>query len=188
MEKTKLLQQAEREVEARAAIGRPPIEMDVNIVRRLRETHHTIEEVAAIFNVSPRTVKRRIADDPEFKAAWEAGIAYGKASLRRLQFKHAQMPNSAGVQMTIHLSKHWLGETDKTALELSGSVDGNVTVTQYDRISSKLDGIGKRLNDRVAQIAAAAGARTNPGEPVGSPAAGDVAAAGAPAGPAGAAG
>ena len=142
--------------------GRPPKTIDAEQLRKMRALQMTEEEIAAVFNVSTRTLARRIKVEP-WKGAWELGRSEGHASLRRLQWQHAQMPNSAGVAMTIHLSKHWLGETDKAALELTGKDGGPIEVsTARERVHAKLDNIAERIKSRVAGIAAAAGATKLP--------------------------
>lgn len=147
--------------------GRPPVKIDEDQLVALGKLNCTIEEVAAFFSTTKRTVVRRFSGNAQLKAAFERGLQHGKIGLRRLQWRHAQMPNSAGVQMTIHLSKHWLGETDKAALELSGRVDSSVEVTSArERVARRIDDLAKRIESRVAGIAAAAGAATLSGEPV----------------------
>jgi hypothetical protein len=148
--------------------GRPAVNIGADELRKLAALQHTYEELAFFFNCSKRTIIRKM-QNPELLEAYELGKAGGRASLRRLQWRHAQMPNAAGVQMTIHLSKHWLGETDKSALELSGRVDATVEVkSARERVNRKLDALSERIARRVAGIAAQAGAETVPGEPVGS--------------------
>jgi hypothetical protein len=41
--------------------------------------------------------------------------------------KQSRLMNSAGVQMAIHLSKHWLGMTEKTPLETGNPIIVNIT-------------------------------------------------------------
>jgi hypothetical protein len=52
--------------------------------------------------------------EEEFRDVWEQGKAERRIALRRLQWRHAQGTGSSAVQMTIHLSKHWLGEAHET--------------------------------------------------------------------------
>jgi hypothetical protein len=65
------------------------------------------------------------------------------------QWKHAKRPDSSGVAMTIHMSKHLLGQNDK-ALHL------NLTVEQVDEIIARLErerarvNAGEQLRDRSA--------------------------------------
>lgn len=147
--------------------GRPPVVIDLAMLERIALLQPTYAELAHVFKTTERTIKKRMKDE-QFRRAFELGKAGGTLNLKRLQWRHAQMANSAGVQMTIHLSKHWLGETDKAALELTGKVDSTVEVkSARDRVADKLDALSERIARRVAGIAAAAGAATVSGEPVG---------------------
>lgn len=148
--------------------GRGRVFIDAEILRGLAQIQCTIAEAAAVLKVTKRTLLRRL-EEPKFKEVWVRGQAEGCASLRRLQFRHAKMPNSAGVSMTIHLSKHHLGQTEKAAIELSGRVDSTVEVntSARDRVNAKLDTLAKRISRRVDGLAAAAGAQRATGEPVG---------------------
>jgi hypothetical protein len=67
-----------------------------------------------------------------FFEAWEKGQAVGAVALRQLQWKHAKRPDGSGVAMTIHMSKHLLGQNDK-ALYL------NLTVQDVDEIIARLE-------------------------------------------------
>ena len=67
-----------------------------------------------------------------FYQAWEKGQVAGAVALRQLQWKHAKRPDSSGVAMTIHMSKHRLGENDK-ALYLS------MTLQDVDELIARLE-------------------------------------------------
>ncbi len=157
--------------ETKKSAGRPRIEIDLSLLKALGAVQCTIEEIcqgliAAGVNLDVRTLKRRLME-PRYRSVWEGGKAEGRVSLRRLQWRHARMPNSAGVQMTIHLSKHVLGETDKSLVELAGRVDSTVEVTSArDRVNRKLDAIAERIARRVDRLAVAAGAGTRAPEAV----------------------
>lgn len=89
-------------------------------------------EAAAFFQVSERTIIRRLKDRVWFEA-WDQGRAVGRVSLRRLQWKHAQKEGSAAVQMTIHLSKFNLGETERS-LQISGPGGGPIPVFDVSKL------------------------------------------------------
>jgi hypothetical protein len=110
-------------LEDKATGGRARVFIDHGILKALAEIQCTIEEAAAVLGVSKSLLLRRLKDT-NIKASWETGQAIGRVSLRRLQFRHAKMPNSAGVSMTIHLSKHHLGQTEKSLVEMSGEGGG----------------------------------------------------------------
>lgn len=153
--------------------GRKRAFINKEVLKALATIGATQEEICAGLvavgcTLNVRTLKRRLQED-EFREIVEQGQAELRLSLRRLQLRHAKMPNSAGVQMTIHLSKHVLGQTEKAALELSGKVDSHVEVSSArDRVFRKLDNIAERIARRVDGIAVAAGATTASKQPVGS--------------------
>ena len=99
--------------------GRPKVEIDVLQLEKLGALHATTEEVAAFFGCEKRTIISRLKE-PALKLAFENGKQNGKLNLRRLQLRLAQGTGSGAVNMTIHLSKHLLGQTDKSLLELTG--------------------------------------------------------------------
>ena len=151
-------------IKPKHAGGRPKIKVDHRLLRKLAEFQATEVEAAAFFEMSPRTMIRRLKE-PALRDVWEQGKANGRVSLRRLQWRHAKLPNSAGVQMTIHLSKHYLGQTDRSAIEMSGRVDSTVEVTSArERVNHKLSDLSERIRSRVAGIAVAAGAKPAPVE------------------------
>ena len=109
-------------------VGRPPLEIDRRMLEQLASIGCTIEEAAGVIGCGRRTLFDRLKD-PELKEVWETGQLKGKVSLRRLQWRHANGSGSSAVNMTIHLSKHRLGETDKAAFELSGPGGAPIQVT-----------------------------------------------------------
>ena len=73
-----------------------------------------------------------VLQEPVFYQAWEKGQAVGAVALRQLQWDHAKRPDASGVAMTIHMSKHRLGQNDK-ALHL------NLTVQDVDELIARLE-------------------------------------------------
>jgi len=67
-----------------------------------------------------------------FYQAWEKGQTVGAVALRQLQWEHAKRPDASGVAMTIHMSKHRLGQNDK-APHL------NLTVQDVDELTTRLE-------------------------------------------------
>jgi hypothetical protein len=106
--------------------------IDADNLRKLSALRCTVEEAATFFKTVKRTLLRRLKDDPVLAEAWENGKNEGRIALRRLQWRHAQMPNSGGVQMTIHLSKHELGEHDR-------QLNLNMTVEDIDDAIRELE-------------------------------------------------
>lgn len=97
-------------------------QIDYKKVRKLASIHCTQREMASVLDIPFDTFRNMVSSDPLLKEAIDLGQEYGKASLRRLQFRHAQGFGPAAVAMTIHLSKHWLGETERSTLEIDGSI------------------------------------------------------------------
>lgn len=117
-------------------IGRPPIDVKPEDLEKLGALHATYEEVAGFYGCSKRLIIDRMKN-PDLLLAFNNGKAKGKLNLRRLQMHHAQGTGSGAVNMTIHLSKHLLGQTDKSLLELTGkdgapmqTINGNMTPQQ----------------------------------------------------------
>lgn len=85
--------------------GRPKKEVDLKQVQRLSAIMCTQEEIASVLSVSVDTLSRT----PGFAEAYKSGKETGKASLRRLQWRHAQT-NPA---MAIWLGKQYLGQSER---------------------------------------------------------------------------
>ena len=129
--------------------GKPACAIDVTQLEKLAALHCTIDEAAAFFGCCKRTMLRYLdetARDSMYREAWERGRQNGKSSLRRLQWKHANETGSSAVTMTIHLSKHWLGETEKSLVEMTGR-DGGPVAVQHDGSARRI------LEERIAAIA-----------------------------------
>ena len=84
--------------------GRPKKEIDYDAVEKLAKIQCTQEEIANFLGISIRTLLR----DEKFKEICERGRESGKASLRRIQWKHAEKSAS----MAIFLGKQYLGQKD----------------------------------------------------------------------------
>jgi len=85
-------------------IGRPPIQIDPEIVKNLAMIQCTTEEIASVLGVSKDTLERR------FAATIKEGRETGRSSLRRHMWKKVEGGN---VVMMIWLSKQILGMRDK---------------------------------------------------------------------------
>ena len=121
-----------KEPREKAKIGRPPVEIDPKILKQLAFLRCSIEDAATAFSTTKRTLLRRLKEDEALAEAWEKGRSEFRIGLKRLQWRHAQMANSAGVQMAIHLSKHELGEHDR-------QLNINMTVEEIDEAIRELE-------------------------------------------------
>ena len=96
----------------------------------------TQAEAAAFFGVSQVKFKRLLDNDKRVRKAWEEGFEKGKLSLRRKQMRLA----GTNAQMSIHLGKQYLGQTDSKSLELTGVGGGpleTLDVTKLDASERK---------------------------------------------------
>src|SRR4051794_19839949 len=89
--------------------GRPPIQLNMEMVETLASIQCTDEEIAAALRVSVDTIARR-KQNPEFAEVLAAGKALGRMSLRRLQWQAAK---GGSVPMMIWLGKQLLGQRDR---------------------------------------------------------------------------
>lgn len=110
-------------------VGRPKLELDAVEVGKLAEIGATQDEIAHFFGVSEKTVRRRLKEEPELRAAWETGLARCRISLRRQQLKLA----GRNAAMAIFLGKNFLGQRDYQRLEHAGSI------TAHDSAIADLD-------------------------------------------------
>ena len=92
-------------------------DLDKNIFEELCHIQCTQKEIASVFRVHPDTVRDWVARayGEDFSTIYEKFSDDGKASLRRIQFKHAEK----SVPMAIWLGKQWLNQRDRisTAIE-----------------------------------------------------------------------
>ncbi len=89
-------------------IGRPPCPIDPVELEKLAGLNCTIEEIAAWFECSEKTIDRYF-HTPKGKTAIDRGRAKGRISVRREQFKLLQKGNAT---MGIWLGKQLLGQRD----------------------------------------------------------------------------
>jgi len=91
------------------------------LLENLCRINCTKEEIASVFEISPDTVERRIAEQfgVTFAVFLKRYEGEGKVSLRRLQWASAKKGN---VTMQIWLGKQYLAQSDKVATVSSGDV------------------------------------------------------------------
>ena len=114
--------------------GRREAVIDVVQLEKLAALACTIEQAASVLDVSKRTLLRRLRE-PKYKRIWEDGLNKGNVSLRRLQWTKALANTPASVAMVIHLSKHRLGETDKSLVEMTGKDGGPIQTVDWSQLS-----------------------------------------------------
>ena len=103
-------------------IGRPRVKIDLLELEKLCNLQCTVDEIAAFFGVSSRTIDRR-AQSGKFREIIEHGRAKGRISVRRNLFRQA---NAGNVAASIFLAKNILGYRDVVANEHSGPNGGPI--------------------------------------------------------------
>lgn len=100
--------------------GPKEIQVDWAKVNQMLLIQCTAEEIASVLGMSVDTLSRRCESDHKLKFAEYSAIKRqgGKASLRRMQWKHAENTPA----MAIFLGKNILDQSDKRDLNLSGSL------------------------------------------------------------------
>lgn len=82
-------------------------------IRALAQIHCTQAEAAAVLLVSREEFNRFLSAHSEIRAIWDAGMNFGRASLKRWQFQAAERGNTT---MQIWLGKQYLGQRDQAAV------------------------------------------------------------------------
>lgn len=103
----------------------------ISELKRLCELQCSLEEIAAAFFITVDALKKLMDKDPAIKAAIDHGNSTGKISLRRKQFRLA----SSSASMAIHLGKQYLGQHDRSQVELSGPEGGPIESFDYSKLS-----------------------------------------------------
>ena len=127
------------------------IPIDVDQTRKLATIGCSQFEIAMVLGCGVQTFQRRLKEEPQLAAAYQLGQVQQFVNLRRLQWRHARADN--GTQMTIHLSKHRLGEHDKSMVL-------NMSVEDLDLLINELE---RRMVDVTPQTGIED--RTDVGEP-----------------------
>jgi len=100
----------------------------ISELKRLMDIHPSDKEIAAYFGISLAAWKKLLEKDEIVRIAYEEGYSEGNISLRRKQ--HDLATHSAS--MAIHLGKIYLGQEDKSSLEVSGPGGGPIESANYD--------------------------------------------------------
>src|SRR4051812_6232412 len=103
--------------------GRPPIPIDLDVVRRAAGIGCSAEEIAVLVGVGRRTLFDHLKQDEALQTAIDEGRAQGRVTLRRLQWQQAHAGNPT---MLIWLGKQLLGQKDRH--ELAGDPERPVAV------------------------------------------------------------
>ena len=109
-----------KEENAKAKMGRPPIEIDIAMFEKLCSIQCTEEEIAGVFNCSIDTITRwcKKTYGETFADIYKKKSASGKMSLRRWQFDTAKRGNAT---MQIWLGRQYLGQTDRQEVDVNAT-------------------------------------------------------------------
>jgi hypothetical protein len=119
--------------------GRPPKEINIELVKQLCAIHATDAEVAACCGVSIETITRRKRDDPTFATMMHDARMTGKASVRRTLYMQAASGQNPA--FTMFWAKNHLGMADKP------EDTGPIPQDQARRIKEALDAIDNAVTD-----------------------------------------
>jgi len=113
-------------------IGRPRIEIDIEQLKNLVRIQCTAEECAIVLCVDADTINARLKDAGEktFSEFYKRYAEEGKTSLRRAQWKLALEGNPT---MLIWMGKQILGQTDKQAVDWTGTLGIKRTLDDFYR-------------------------------------------------------
>ena len=95
--------------------GRPKAEFDLSKVHLFGKFKATYDTMADYFGVSRETIKRRMADDPEFCASYKRGQAECKLKIYEAQYKLAT--EKLNPAMLIWLGKVFLNQREDAPIE-----------------------------------------------------------------------
>jgi hypothetical protein len=123
--------------------GRPPKEINIELVKQLCAIHATDAEVAACCGVSLDTIVRRKRDDPTFANMMHDARMTGKASVRRTLYMQAASGQNPA--FTMFWAKNHLGMADKP------EDTGPIPQDQARRIKEALDAIDNAVTDDNSQ-------------------------------------
>lgn len=113
--------------------GRPPKEINIELVKQLCAIQATDSEIAACCGVSRDTILRRKNSDPVFAQIMDDARQTGKASVRRTLYMQAVRGDVPAFSM--FWAKNHLGMSDKP------EETGPIPVEQARRIKDALDAI-----------------------------------------------
>ena len=131
----------------RPKAGRKPINIDLVELEKLSSVQCTDEELAAILQVSVRTIERR-KKDPAFLETIERGRARGRVSVRRMLFAQGAKGNVAAA---IFLAKNLLGYKDYFSNEHSGPDGGPIVIGPAPELGALTDEELKQLSILVSK-------------------------------------
>lgn len=118
--------------ERRKANGRPRFKIDYALAERLSRLQCTHEEIAAVLGCSTDTLAR----DARFCGLHKKGLAIGRTSLRRHQWRAVE--EQRDTTMMIWLGKQYLRQTDRQELQVQGPTNpADLTQDDIEQLSTE---------------------------------------------------
>lgn len=100
--------------------GRPATPIDPKMLQNLCSIGATWEELGAVFDLHPDSLRDRVSKSPVLQHAMAKGRGVGKVTLRRLQWDGAKKGNAT---MLIWLGKQLLGQRDKQDVRIEEAAE-----------------------------------------------------------------
>lgn len=118
-------------------MGRPLKEIDKHQFEKLCNLQCTLLEIAGFFNCSDDTIERwcKRTYKTTFAECFKTFSQGGKISLRRTQFKLAER----SAAMAIFLGKQYLGQTDKTEMDVNTQIQNPLEGISTEDIKKLID-------------------------------------------------
>ena len=118
-------------------IGRPLKEIDKVQFEKLCNLQCTLLEIAGFFNCSDDTIERwcKRTYKTTFAECCKTFSQGGKIALRRTQFKRAER----SAAMAIFLGKQYLGQTDKTEMDVNTQIQNPLEGISTEDIKKLID-------------------------------------------------
>lgn len=118
-------------------LGRPLKEIDRVQFEKLCNLQCTLLEIAGFFNCSDDTIERwcKRTYKTTFAECFKTFSQSGKISLRRTQFKLAER----SAAMAIFLGKQYLGQTDKTEMDVNTQIQNPLEGISTEDIKKLID-------------------------------------------------
>jgi len=109
--------------------GRPKVEIDQKLFKKLCSMFCTKEEIAGVFECSEDTIERwcKRTYHMNFADVFKKECAHGKISLRRNQFKLSEK----SAAMAIFLGKQYLGQKDQQDVVVARDDDTIREMNEY---------------------------------------------------------
>lgn len=113
-------------------MAKQKIQLDIDDIRELASEGNTIEDISTLLGVSGSV----IAENEEYKQAYEMGLCDMRAMLRHSQFQSAKSGNTS---MLIWLGKVILGQREETVSTLKFE-------REDDELTKSLKGLAEEMD------------------------------------------